>query len=96
MRERRILILSYQSSSFLREQFTRVAEMLDCKTPFEVTEFWAFRQRWGAYDWDSPSFQTAILNLYKKICVYGSATKEDRELLEKLRPLFAKGKVERT
>jgi hypothetical protein len=89
--QRLVLILTYQTGEQVREEIGRVANMLDCTTPFEVTSFWDWRQRWGAYDWDSPAFGRAILKRYRKICVYGSVGKEDREMLERLRPLFEKG-----
>ena len=88
----KVLILTYQSTDYVREQIERTAEILGCKTPFEVTSFWQWRDRWSAYDWDSPGFRNAILKRYRKICVWGSTSKEDRELLERIRPFYTKQK----
>lgn len=92
MAERAVLILTY-SDERVREEVARIAKMLDCKTRYEVTSFRDWRQRWGAYDWDSPAFGRAIVKRYRKICVDGSITTEDKELLERIRPFYEKRKA---
>lgn len=86
--QRLVLILTYFDSKFARIQIARFAEMLDCAQPFEVSNVFDWKDRWCAYDWESPAFGRAILKRYRKICVYGSASPELREMLERIRPFF--------
>lgn len=86
--ERIVLILSLFWDDYSRGQIMRVAQMLDCKQRYEFSTFEEFQKRWGAYDWESPAFQRAVVRRYRKICVQGSVTKEYREMLERVRPFY--------
>lgn len=93
MNEPVVLILVWLVTEYDKETIARVAKMLDCNTKYEITSFDSFRQRFSSYDWDSPAFQLAILKRYRKICVYGPAGKEEREMLEKLRSIYNRRKI---
>ena len=93
--ERKVLILGWMWDEFTRGQIDCVADMLDCKTPYEFLTFEEFRNRWGSYDWESPAFHKVILRRYRKICVHANlVTAEVREMIERLRPIYEAKRID--